>query len=1210
MKFLKLFFSIVFIIFSSLFLAASDDPCRKSTEGTDFWFGFMESRNYSNNHYLEITVTARETSNFQIFIGNNETPFNGNYTVQANDRLRIEIPWEMVEATGSEEVQDKGIKLVSENPVNVYALNYDRSSADVAVIFPTESLGKEYFAVCYDPRINEKNDGSYGNGRNSQFLIVASEDSTNVLIIPSKITDKLVNAGDSIIVTLNKGETYQVQSMNFEGLAGQGDLTSSYILSDKPVAFFSGSLATTIPAESGTSAWDHLYEQIPPVHSWGREYFAVPLKSREQDRYRVMAAQDSTILHIDGFQPILLNRGEFKEFVLYYNDPKRIYAEKPILVAQYSQSKSVDSDFTGGHGDPFMIILSSSTQSKNDVTFVAYDSDQIQKYFVNIITLTSEVQNIRLNGNPIQNDFQPFPNSNYSYAQKQIQSATYRINNINKDRGFLAYVYGFGNVESYGYGVGFNLDLVLDLGESINFNGDTLLLCHGESRTLDAGPYFDTYNWNTGDSTQTLEILNGGKYYVETTTIDGCVLEDSIFVFVSHPIVDIGDDDDGCAPYQITLDATDEFEKYVWQNQNNDTLAVDQIFVTDQTGEYRITVTNELNCTAHDTMNLVVFPVPKINIDGETLICGDTISQLNVSITDAPEDIWNYEGSFTWSSNKPSQLNFSEETHTSTEMEVSEWGEYEIYYHLKTFNDCIVEDTFLVRFHQIPTSNFEYVENPGDECEGYYREVLYSGNATQNADYYWDYGGSKVIDSMDWNNFTVSLGAFNSNPFLQLFVEEDGCWSDTTIKSLGANPDFILETGKARGCDSMTVLFKGTLGVADSLLFEWDLGDNSPIIHSHEVEHFYPNTGFYDVSLLITNLLSGCQIGFQIDSMIKVFPTPTADITADPSFCYTDSADIFYTFNIDSSICSWEFVDAHQTGAGNDSITILIEEPFGTAILTVDEYGCVSDPVEMTLKRKPHFDFYTEFEEGCQPYSLEILADPFDENLEFTWITDSLPYPTGSSNIYLLPDSGRFDITLITNSNETGCFDTLAKSNWIWVHPKPISLFDVDFPVALIEHADITFTNFSEYATNYYWDFGDKENSIESNPIHTFNDLGEYYSQLFVESDFGCKDTSELLITILPFSVFTPNAFRPDSDIPENRTFMPVGLGADLSRFSLIIYDRWGQMVFETSTPEMTWDGTAPNGKPAPMGNYIWVSNFFDVQGFEHNQKGQVLLVR
>ena len=73
---------------------------------------------------------------------------------------------------------------------------------------------------------------------------------------------------------------------------------------------------------------------------------------------------------------------------------------------------------------------------------------------------------------------------------------------------------------------------------------------------------------------------------------------------------------------------------------------------------------------------------------------------------------------------------------------------------------------------------------------------------------------------------------------------------------------------------------------------------------------------------------------------------------------------------------------------------------------------------------------------------------------------------------------------------------------------------------------------------------------------------------------------------------------------------MPVGIGADASRFNLKIFDRWGQIMFETNSPETPWDGTTKNNDPAPMGNYVWISNFFDIQGFEHNQKGQVLLIR
>ncbi|HKJ78512.1 MAG TPA: PKD domain-containing protein, partial [Prolixibacteraceae bacterium] len=447
-------------------------------------------------------------------------------------------------------------------------------------------------------------------------------------------------------------------------------------------------------------------------------------------------------------------------------------------------------------------------------------------------------------------------------------------------------------------------------------------------------------------------------------------------------------------------------------------------------------------------------------------------------------------------------------------------------------------------------------------------------------------------------------------PFITLIAEENGCWSDTTTKPLGANPDFILETENARGCDSMTVFFRGKLNVMDALLFEWNFGDESPLANKQEVEHFYSTTGFYDVGLVITNTLSNCKIGFEIDSMIKVFPTPVAEITADPSFCYPDSAQISYTHYIDSSICTWNFEGAHQSGEGNETVTMVLDEPFGIATLTVNEYGCISPPAEITLKRLPHFDFTTEYTKGCQPFSPEIFADPIDKYLDFKWLDNDSLDLAGGSHIFMLSDSGRADIGLIATSGETGCLDTLVKKDWIWVHPKPEAAFEVDYPVALLGQAEISYTNLTESADNFRWEFGDGEFSTEINPQYTFTALGEYNSMLFAESQYGCMDTAAFEIKILPFSTFTPNAFRPNSEIPENRTFMPLGVGADLSRFSLKIYDRWGQVVFETRTPEHPWDGNTKNGDPAPMGNYLWLSDYYDIQGFKHNQKGNVVLIR
>ncbi|MBN1820037.1 MAG: gliding motility-associated C-terminal domain-containing protein, partial [Prolixibacteraceae bacterium] len=299
-----------------------------------------------------------------------------------------------------------------------------------------------------------------------------------------------------------------------------------------------------------------------------------------------------------------------------------------------------------------------------------------------------------------------------------------------------------------------------------------------------------------------------------------------------------------------------------------------------------------------------------------------------------------------------------------------------------------------------------------------------------------------------------------------------------------------------------------------------------------------------------------------------------------------------------------------QLGYGNDSINVRIDSSIAKISLMVNEFGCWSDTVAKSVKRKPHFDFYTLDEKGCQPYLLEIFPETNDDSLEYTWIYDTLPNITSNPGVYYFSEPGEFNIEAIAFSNETQCSDTLVKKDWITVHPKPVAAFEVNYPVATIENPDITFSNLSGLAENYFWDFGDSFNSILENPQHSYSEIGEYNVNMIAESGFGCLDTTDFLIRIVPFSVFAPNAFRPDSDIPENRVFMPVGIGADPERFNIKIYTRWGTLVFESDNPEYKWDGKTLNGELAPMGNYIWKSKYYDIQGIEHNQNGYVILIR
>ncbi|HWR99162.1 MAG TPA: IgGFc-binding protein, partial [Prolixibacteraceae bacterium] len=566
---------LIFALFFFPRLSAQSQPdnCIKSTEGKEFWFGFMENRITNNPfyppNYLEITITSRFTCEYTITVGKLAVPVAAG-TLQPNVPKKIPINRLLAEPYGSEYIEGKALHLVSDQPLNLYAMNWSYNSSDAAVIFPVDALGNEYFAMCYEPNVSELPSGAPWNGKNSEFVVVASEDQTEVTITPSVVTDKLKPAKVPFTITLNKGELYQVQSMNHPNLPGQGDLTGSFIKSDKPVALYSGSWATTVP-KSSTYAWDHLYEQIPPLRSWGRKFVSVPLLSRAKDTYRILASVDHTTIRISGKPVVVLNSGEFHEFMLNEDEPALINTDYPVLLAQYSNSNDVDRPASipqGGpwDGDPSMLIISPVDQTREQVTFVAYDTPEIiQKFFVNIVTKDNSVDQIQLDGQPIA--FQVLPNSGYSYAQVSITQGNHSLNSTEAGKGFVAYVYGFGGVESYGYGVGFNLSTTLDLGGDIHFVKDTIVLCNGENKILDAGSHFASFLWNTGETTQKISISKKGYYEVTASTSDGCVLTDGVHAIESNPVVRLGNDTTICNAGYLQLDAGD-FSSFLWSTQD------------------------------------------------------------------------------------------------------------------------------------------------------------------------------------------------------------------------------------------------------------------------------------------------------------------------------------------------------------------------------------------------------------------------------------------------------------------------------------------------------------------------------------------------------------------------------------------------------------------------------------------------------------------
>ncbi len=403
----------------------------QSTQGVDFWTGFIDN-SYSDVSALRLSLYISATRNVTGMVSIPGIGWQRPFSVAANTGMLIDLPASQVIATGSDRVEMKGVHVMASDTVDLLAMNFVTRSADASPVFATGALGAEYRVMTYASP-------AFGSlFLPSEFLAVAAEDGTAIEITPSSATVGGHPAGTPYSVTLNAGEVYQVQS--------EKDLTGSLVRSTngRRFALIAGNASASIPA--GYLYLDHLSEQLYPLERWGRDFVMVPLATRNGDTYRIMAADDGTEVRIDNEAPFMLDAGEYREMVL--TGARRVRGSGPLSIAQFSNSSRYDLV----DADPFMIMLNPNELRRRNLIFNSFITSSINRQYVNVVVATAGVGGVTLDGASIASAFRPVPGDQYySYATVAIGGGTHTLNS---PVAFIAYPYGFGDAEAYGYSTG------------------------------------------------------------------------------------------------------------------------------------------------------------------------------------------------------------------------------------------------------------------------------------------------------------------------------------------------------------------------------------------------------------------------------------------------------------------------------------------------------------------------------------------------------------------------------------------------------------------------------------------------------------------------------------------------------------------------------------------------------------------------------------
>jgi gliding motility-associated-like protein len=954
-------------LFSLVLLLAASSGLAQSTTGTSFWLGYMENLNllFNDAPTFTIWVDADVTTDGTINVP--ATGLSIPFTAPGGSITAVDLPTAIWYSEGSELVENKGIQILTDEPVRVTGLHYRIFFTESSIVLPETELGIDYFISSY---LDEQGDASSP----TSFVVVSTSDSTVVEITPTALTQGLQPPGLPFTVVLNEGQNFQVKSL--------GELMGTRVrsLTGESIAVFSGAQQGNIGDCLG-AADSHVWDQALPIDSWGTNYFFVPFLDQGGDEVRIMAAQDNTTVFLDCASFATLDAGEWVQVKLF--GPTIVNADKPISLAHFASSADCTAT---GLGDPNLLMEWPLERRTRKARFIATNGpapsiDYFTDHFFNIVTASGSEGLIELDGNPLGATFSPFPaDPNWVYAQVEVAEGPHFLES---DSLFYAYSYGFAQFDAYTHHLGYSEQ------EEVVFECLELLvdgvLCVDSTLSFSTTGNLpiQSYSWNLGPAgtstdpmpsvtfttpgTYTIELtatLEGGGQVLESLDVtivdcppDPCSGEPNIVIEASgNPCLEL-------VTFSFTADST--FTSVNWDLGNGVTSTeFNPSAGYSVQGVYQITLTafDALNCPYEATFDLVV---PD---------CGDPCNTLTPPIITFEEPvcvgiptIFFGEVDLSSPGNFPTFLEwvFSDgqtSSELNPEITFNTPGVYSVALVVEYSLGCAIETQF----------DFEVLADCGDPCVGLSEVLIFqdpnpacagslvSYFAQTDAvlvDYSWDFGNG------DTSNDEIGTTVFDNpgNYFINLVATDTaGCVYEEEVLI------FIQDCGPGP-CDSLppvTITTEGPLCVGDAITvfletdasieqFNWTLQGELLSNDAASFVFLADSVGSYEVSFFG---IDGNTCPYSAQATLQVGecdePCPEIDaveLTLEGSLCTDSLLVVTYSFERSLENILWNGPNLLSSSANQAIISAPLAGQFSVIFEATDSVGCFYQSVEEYL---------------------------------------------------------------------------------------------------------------------------------------------------------------------------------------------------------------------------------------------------------------------
>lgn len=757
---------------------------------------------------------------------------------------------------------------------------------------------------------------------------------------------------------------------------------------------------------------------------------------------------------------------------------------------------------------------------------------------------------------------------------------------------------------------------------TLNVTHDWQFGDNNSSTQQDPMHVFEHFNYNN-ISTYDITLTSKTQYDCKTSTTQTVTVERALeAMFTLDPSSD-------CNPFNATLkNSSKGVETYQWVygdgSPNFNTTTPQNVVHTYTNNSYNNQATYEAKlittntggiCTDSISRTIKVHPLLKASFEADIQ---EDCHPANVNFTNHSQGAdlryyWNFDDLTNSTEASPQHL-FVNTSNTNDKY-------FNVNLKIKNAFECQDDTTLTIRVNHLPKSQFTI--NQTENCAPL--EILATNTSIGYNNFEWRLGNGETNQSAPLNYTYNNTGSETQSFELELFTETNRNCKDSTSLTLNAYPQVEANFNivSSQGCNPLTTAFENLSTNATN--YYWDFGNGRTSNQTNPTSRF-AITGYQNQTFPIKLIASSTHNCIDsINKQVTVYVQPEADFEATPfSQQYPASTVTLLDLSNDGPFnYIWNFGDGNQS-------TIASPEPhiydtWGTytidLAITNNAFNCTDQTSQQITIDPPMVTaaFTASDTTGCVPLEIHLEAEASQfagDNYSYFWDFGDGNTSTEQTPTHTYDTAALYMVTL-TVIGQDGAMNASKK---IRAYPLPEVSFTMEPRLVMIPDDRTQCYNLTQFGQTYLWNFGDGTTSTEKNPSHYYSEEGFYSVTLTATSPHGCvaslsKDGNIEVRGkgLLQF----PNAFTPslagssdgiyDPESPNNNVFHPQAEG--VTKYKLLIYNRWGELMFESKNINIGWDGYY-NGKICPQDVYIWKVEGKFINGKTFEQTGDVTLLR